>query len=458
MNTPNHLYVFSGVIVSLYVAWSIYRDIKVDVRRLLSGRNIVLCGIAAWFLLEAVLLSDEVRTYTQGTYDYSVFCVFLAAVSFLYGYQNTQGCRVFDPLITRFRWLDDPQMLWRVVLICGVIGFAPVLYYSKFQIFALIDGVLGMRKSWGGFLARGRYGGFREAMLMLEMFVKGAGPFAVILLLNKRVPLYQKAFCLIVAIWPLLRAYGSGTRSTMVTALMPALAVLFLRATPQTQRRIILGGLIAMPFAYIFMAAMVVSRQTGELSWESAKEAKYVGNEMFQELAYITTIVPDSLPYQWGYGYYVQIVNPIPRFLWEGKPRLDAGILMAQLKGEVDQKTGETFLTRSPGLIGEMYMNFGLVGIIGLSAFGGWIVRGWDNIALQNGNSVPTMILYFCGLGVLFILGRSFTMNMFYNIIFLLIGTYLVTGFFGRPKSLGQPGGELPRPSGGGQLAGQVRR
>ncbi len=90
----------------------------------------------------------------------------------------------------------------------------------------------------------------------------------------------------------------------------------------------------------------------------------YVGNEMLQELAYIIDNVPERCDYQLGYSYYVQIVNPIPRFLWPGKPAIDSGLLMAQLKGEVNQ-TGEAYLTSSPGLLGEMYLNFGGWGIAG---------------------------------------------------------------------------------------------
>jgi oligosaccharide repeat unit polymerase len=201
---------------------------------------------------------------------------------------------------------------------------------------------------------------------------------------------------------------------------------------PQTQRKVILAALLASPAIYLFMAAMVVSRGTGEFSLESARHAKYVGNEMFQELAFITANVPSKeVGYLWGESYIVQLVNPIPRFLWPGKPRLDSGIMMAKLKGEVDKRSGETYLTRSPGLIGEMYFNFGLPGIALLSFFGGWLVRGWDNMAERYSSSLPTMILYYMGLATLFIMGRSFSMEMLYGILFLMVGVWLVTKLMG---------------------------
>jgi len=151
---------------------------------------------------------------------------------------------------------------------------------------------------------------------------------------------------------------------------------------------------------------------------------------MFQELLYITTEIPDNGEYIYGYSYFVQVINPIPRFVWNGKPTFDSGLHLARLKGEVDPRTGELYLTRSPGLIGEMYMNFGLVGIVALSGLGGWLVRGWDRLPRRHGDSVPTLILYCMGLAVLFIMGRSFNMHMLYAILFLLVGFYLTTSFF----------------------------
>jgi hypothetical protein len=173
------------------------------------------------------------------------------------------------------------------------------------------------------------------------------------------------------------------------------------------------------------MAAIVISRGTGHLDLEDRHKADYVGNEMFRELLFITSKFPTQVPYQYGYGYYVQLVNPIPRFLWPGKPTLDAGLLMADLYGAVGA-SGEATLTISPGLIGEMYMNFGILGIIGLSFFGGWLVKGWDLIQVRYSHSLPTIVYYTGGLAVLFIMGRSFTMGMFYGLLSLAVLAWLI--------------------------------
>jgi hypothetical protein len=262
------------------------------------------------------------------------------------------------------------------------------------------------------------------------MFIGGAAPFAGILLFSRSATIYRRLFCILVIAWPMLRAYGSGTRSSIIISVgCSLLAVLYWKATPVWRKRFIIAGLACVPLVYGLMAAIVASRGAADLSWDAGTKVDYVGNEMFRELLFIISKVPSEfVPFQYGFTYYVQLVNPIPRFLWPDKPTLDTGLLMASLQGQVDA-SGEAYLTVSPGLIGEMYLNFGVLGIVGLSSFGGWLVKGWDRIVSEHGTSLPAMMFYSGGLGVLFILGRSFTMNMFYGLLSLALLAYVIKSF-----------------------------
>jgi oligosaccharide repeat unit polymerase len=410
-----------AIVLAVGLLCAVLANIGGDPRRLLSGRNVVLMGIGAWFLLEAITLPEDLGIYTQGEYVLGIVAVCASMLAFLFGYHQTAGCPVFPKLGQQIRALDDPNLLWRLVAVGAVIGFTPIVIIGGTDLVTNFDSLLAMRKSWGGVLARGRYGDARAAFLMLEMFALGVAPFAALLLFDRRTPLIRRLLCLWIVLWPLIRSFGTGTRSSLITAVVPTLAVLYLKASPKTQRKLIYAALLSAPLIYQLMAAIVISRGEGEFSWENHKKAKYVGNEMFRELLFIRQHVPNQIDYQYGYVYYVQMVNPIPRFIWEGKPTLDAGLLMADLYGEVDSKTGEANLTISPGMIGEMYLNFGWLGVIVISAFGGWLVRGWDRIAEQNGGSLVTMIYYIGGLAVLFIMGRSFTLNMFYGLASLAL-------------------------------------
>jgi oligosaccharide repeat unit polymerase len=416
MTEFNDLSTLPALLLAALLAASVVFDVRADLTRLVSGRNVVIAGIAAWYLLEALIPSDTLRSYGQQQYNFGVACVGVAFSSFLAGYHGTPGCKVFPALGEQITFFDDGARLWRLVLLGAAIGFAPVIYFTGDQFGEMIQGMLGMRATWGGILGRGRYGDARAAFLMLEMFVGAVAPFAAILLLSRGSTVFQRLLSLIVIIWPLLRAYGSGTRSAMITAIAGVLAVVYWKSAPLRRKQFIIATVACIPILYGLMAAIVVSRGSGHFDWEDRNKADYVGNEMFRELLFISSKCPDTLPYQYGYGYLVQLVNPIPRFLWPGKPTLDAGLLMADLYGAVDSK-GEAFLTVSPGLIGEMYMNFGILGIIGLSFFGGWLVKGWDNILVRCPGSLTAAVYYSAGLAVLFIMGRSFTMGMFYGLL-----------------------------------------
>ena len=52
---------------------------------------------------------------------------------------------------------------------------------------------------------------------------------------------------------------------------------------------------------------------------------------------------------------------------------------------------------------------------------GGWLVKGWDQIPRFFAYSLPTMMYYSGGLGVLLIMGRAFNVGMFYGLLGLAL-------------------------------------
>ena len=229
---PSTLSTIPAIGVTALLAFTLIADVRNDIRRFVSGRSVVLLGIFSWFLFEALTLSAEVRQYNQGQYNFGIFCVVISIGAFLAGYHLTKGCGFFEPIAAKVCVLDNPRALWRLVVICAIIGFARILFYSGLQLIDLLHGILGMRQTWGGLIGRGRYGGFREAMLQLENLVTGVAPFAVILLLDRRSSAIQRILCGIVAVWPVLRGLGSGTRSSFLMAVLPILAIIYFRSSP----------------------------------------------------------------------------------------------------------------------------------------------------------------------------------------------------------------------------------
>ena len=84
-------------------------------------------------------------------------------------------------------------------------------------------------------------------------------------------------------------------------------------------------------------------------------EVKHEGLNMLEELAWVNNFI-DKGAYQVNNGarYFAELVNPIPRGLWQGKPLIgiDYAIARGQLYG--DQELGEAGVgaTISTGMIG----------------------------------------------------------------------------------------------------------
>lgn len=75
---------------------------------------------------------------------------------------------------------------------------------------------------------------------------------------------------------------------------------------------------------------------------------------------------PSSVPYLWGQSYYRLLFVPIPRSVWPGKPENTERIFARAL----DPALGDTGTTIPPGIVGDQYINFGHLGVLGMFMFG----------------------------------------------------------------------------------------
>lgn len=90
----------------------------------------------------------------------------------------------------------------------------------------------------------------------------------------------------------------------------------------------------------------------------------YLGSS---EIAVVLNGVPRELDYQYGKTLITFLYSPIPRAVWQDKPkRIRVGFLVSPLFKRKTLLSGAT-----PTLIGELYLNFGLLGIFpGMFAYG----------------------------------------------------------------------------------------
>ena len=106
-----------GQVALVVVAVIILAHIQKDLRRVVTGRNVVLASIIMWYLLEAVTITSatdgEVVGLTQNEYDYGLLCVMLSAISFLIAYEY-RNLKIFDSFGHRLTVIDDLNWQWRI--------------------------------------------------------------------------------------------------------------------------------------------------------------------------------------------------------------------------------------------------------------------------------------------------------------------------------------------------------
>ncbi len=213
----------------------------------------------------------------------------------------------------------------------------------------------------------------------------------------------------------LLRANASGMRSAVVPIMLPMAAAAFWKANYEWRKWLIIVGVpLTLVLGYFYSAFVVANRNQGttdfDKAWEAAQE--YTGFEMFRELLFIRDQVPENVPFQYGRSYLNQVINPIPRYFWQGKPIWDAGILLAKAKGFYGTN-GDVFMTNSPGFVGEAYLNFGVAGLIAIPFAAGWLIRAWDRLLLFSSRSFLVFAVFAGGLGNILASGARSAFQLF---------------------------------------------
>jgi oligosaccharide repeat unit polymerase len=102
------------------------------------------------------------------------------------------------------------------------------------------------------------------------------------------------------------------------------------------------------------------------------------GSDLFSPLAGLVETVPSYHDYLGGSSYLEALYFPIPRALWPAKP---LGSILTLTASFADIRNGESFPE-----YGEMYANFGVVGVIlGCILFGAVLEWMWSRFAAGTG-------------------------------------------------------------------------
>jgi hypothetical protein len=173
------------------------------------------------------------------------------------------------------------------------------------------------------------------------------------------------------------------------------------------------GANIAMAFQQIGIGGVV--NQVEQTT------TKHQGLNMLEELAWVNSFI-DKGTYIVNNGgrYFAELVNPIPRVLWPGKPMIgiDYAIARGQLYAGAGDVQGGVGATISTGMIGQGVVNFG--GFFGTLA-AALLMAYWVVILARQdlmGEKMGRMLLFFIGCVLTFNLGRDITLITLYPFLF----------------------------------------
>lgn len=457
----------------------------------------VLLTVGFWYVGDA-LYNDYANNYV-GLFEESalksawwqVVCflvVFLFATPLVYRWINARHLHRTSGVLHMFQHgTSNPAFQRQLTLflqICGLIWMVLIVLAwvrLKGDIFYFFFPFLGYKpEPWGRSRLGTGFDAFLSAAYYFHQLV--AAVFGVVLALSTRPSTRMLALAGCLLSWPFLVL--DRARNSILSVVLPGIlswTLLRLRGGV-LKKAVVLGAFFIVVNAWM---AFVISNRS-DLSIAAAVHEKrfsltneervhHGGLNMYEELCWINTFIEQGsyIP-NWGYRYFADLVNPIPRVLWPGKPLV--GIDYAKLRGQggADASDAGVFATISTGLIGQGVVNFGR--IFGPAAaallMSLWVaVIGRLDLHVQELGYLP---LYATGLFVTFNVGRDICFIALYPFVFGLLVIWCLNRFYRpahhqtipknspqRPRAVSRPGNFAARRGQGrnyrGKKGGLVR-
>jgi hypothetical protein len=267
-----------------------------------------------------------------------------------------------------------------------------------------------------------------------------------------RGPVRWIAIGMVLLTWPYF--WFDRARNKMLALLLPGFTAFLLlgkgklsvRVTVAVCLAVVIGGWFTRVAQYrsqLEMSSFLEASSTEGADEDEGSERKSVrdGQDMLKELCWINTLI-ESGRYRptMGGRYFAELVNPIPRSLWPGKPMVGIDYAIARGFGGSRGAAG-VFASISTGMIGQGCVNFGrFFGVIS-SAFlfalwAAFLARLWC-----QSFSPLRLALFLIGLGLTLNTGRDLTLLVLFPFLFGYLGILLY-----EQMTRNKPGQAEPRP------------
>jgi hypothetical protein len=322
---------------------------------------------------------------------------------------------------------NQVSLIVKVLIGPWVMLMALALIRTDFDIIGLFFPYLGKKSNpWG----RDRIGGGIDAIYAFAVYfqIMMTALFGVAFALSKRKSTMTQAGIIYLLSLPFF--LFDRTRNTMLAVLLPALMALVtlrVRGGMVVRLAVLACSFIALEGWMKFVIenrdklSMTQALKTGGVKDPDVKARKHLGFNMFEELGYINYYIANgTYKVNWGERYFAELVNPIPRVIWPGKPLIgiDYAIARGMAYGDQSAASGGIACSVSTGMIGQGVVNFGRIGgpIAAALLMAIWVAV----LARQDlmGHDIGHLLLYAIGLVLTFNMGRDISLLVIYPFVF----------------------------------------
>ncbi len=323
--------------------------------------GIVYLTVGLWYFLDPVYRPDSYERHSSSDLE----TVFIQVLIFLFAFRvfvevgapktSSRVLRAFHPgELDRGRIVGALLSLWLVLFVIG-------MYRADFKV---IDALFPLGQRWGGanMWARGRFGSTTDFLVSIGnyTYMMTCATFGLLAVATLRTSLRCGMMLMAALTWPMFAL--SGNRSQLLMVALPSVfAVLLLKNWSRMRQVMFLAACFAVLNTVMLIAITYRNQGVGRFFEEESSFAvlsgqKHAGLNMPEELIYINRYqAAVLLEPTWGWGYFAQAVNFIPRAIWADKPF--PGKEFAVLR--VGYHNGVVAATISNGLIGQGVQDFG---------------------------------------------------------------------------------------------------
>ncbi|MEM7380598.1 MAG: O-antigen polymerase [Bacteroidota bacterium] len=298
-----------------------------------------------------------------------------------------------------------------------------VILGTAMAFFSIQGGLTSWISKWGA------EGGRSEAM-------EGLGPVLRFLRTAFFLPLawylykgskvfFNPGFWVILFVTVFLGFAATGSRSSVLHSLIPFLIAYALRNRKlPIMRAFALGVVFFLLFGLLGQIRTASTFNEGNFSWENidfsigenfdraVNEAEKWGNEGAAIALYLS--VPEEVDFLYGLTYIGAASFWIPRAIWRNKPH-GAGYYNGRLI--FGRNSGVP-----PGAISEAFWNFGIIGIMVMGFFQGFLIKSFTLLFEQNYSSVGVIVIYLIVLKAGLTVSSLALTGLFQSLIFVILG------------------------------------